>query len=277
MNANLPAMLVALLATLTCTVASTGAQGLGTLTVTVRNNDAPIAQAEVRVGSTTGKTGVDGMTSLSIPAGRVDVVVTRDGFDPGAAQVNIRAGMESRIDVALEPRSELEENVVVTATRTEQRIEDIPLRVEVVPTEEVQEKIAMSPGNVSMLLGETNGLRMQTTSPALGGASLRIQGLSGRYSQILSDGLPLYGAQSGSVGILQIPPMDLQQVEVIKGVASALYGMSAIGGVVNLVSRRPKAAEHEVLVNRTNHRGTDGAVWLAQPLKPLVPVACRAV
>ena len=134
------------------------------------------------------------------------------------------------------------------------------------PAEEVGEKIAMSPGNVSMLLGETNGLRMQTTSPALGGASLRIQGLSGRYSQILSDGLPLYGAQSGSVGILQIPPMDLAQVEVIKGVASALYGMSAIGGVVNLVSRRPKAAEHELLVNRTNHRGTDGALWLAQPL-----------
>jgi iron complex outermembrane receptor protein len=124
----------------------------------------------------------------------------------------------------------------------------------------------MAPGDVSMLLAETNGLRIQTTSPALGGASLRIQGLSGRYAQVLSDGLPLYGAQSGSVGILQIPPMDLQQVEVIKGVASALYGMSAIGGVVNLVSRRPRTAEHEVLFNQTTHRGTDSAVWLAQPL-----------
>jgi iron complex outermembrane receptor protein len=109
---------------------------------------------------------------------------------------------------------------------------------------------------------------MQTTSPALGGASLRILGLSGRYSQILSDGLPLYGAQSGSVGILQIPPMDLGQVEVIKGVASALYGMSAIGGVVNLVSRRPKVAEHQLLVNRTSHRGTDTALWYAQPVSP---------
>src|SRR5262249_18885153 len=91
------------------------------------------------------------------------------------------------------------------------------------------------------------------------------QGLSGRYPHVLADGLPLYGAQSGSVGILQIPPMDLGQVEVIKGVASALYGMSAIGGVVNLVSRRPTTAEREVLVNQTTHRGTDGALWLAQP------------
>lgn len=97
----------------------------------------------------------------------------------------------------------------------------------------------MAPGDVSMLLAETNGLRVQTTSPSLGGASVRIQGLSGRYTQVLSDGLPLYGAQSGSVGILQIPPMDLKQLEVIKGVASALYGMSAIGGVVNLVSTAP--------------------------------------
>ena len=73
-------------------------------------------------------------------------------------------------------------------------------------------------------------------------------------------------AQSGSVGILQIPPMDLGQVEVIKGVAAALYGMSAIGGVVNLVSRRPTVAEHQFLVNRTSHRGTDTALWVARPL-----------
>src|ERR1700704_3024996 len=241
------------------------AQGVGTLIVSVHSKDGPIAQAEVQVESVRRMTGPDGTVTLSLPPGRVDVVVTRTGFDPNAAQVEIRAGMESRLDVALEPGSDLEENVVVAATRSEQRIEDVPLRVEVVPNEEVQEKIAMAPGDVSMLLAETNGLRVQRPSPSLGGGSLRIQGLSGRYAQVLADGLPLYGAQSGSVGILQIPPMDLQQVEVIKGVASALYGMSAIGGVVNLVSRRPKIAEHELLVNQTTHRGTDGAVWLPAP------------
>jgi iron complex outermembrane receptor protein len=132
----------------------------------------------------------------------------------------------------------------------------------------VEEKIAMAPGDVSMLLAETNGLRVQTTSPSLGGATVRIQGLSGRYTQVLADGLPLYGGQSGSVGILQIPPMDLAQVEVIKGVASALYGMSAVGGVVNLVSRRPVvgAPEREFLINRTSHDGTDGAFWISQAL-----------
>jgi len=259
---NLCLALAALIAT--ATVAR--AQATGTLTVIVHNEKGPIAQADVTAGGLKAATDPDGVATFSLPPGRTDVVVTKEDYDPGAAQVQIRAGMESRVEVTLEADSELEENVVVSATRTDQRIADIPLRVEVVPPEEVMEKTAMSPGDVSMLLAETNGLRMQTTSPALGGASLRILGLSGRYSQILSDGLPLYGAQSGSVGILQIPPMDLGQVEVIKGVASALYGMSAIGGVVNLVSRRPKVAEHQLLVNRTSHKGTDTALWFAEPV-----------
>ena len=160
----------------------------------------------------------------------------------------------------------IEETVIVTATRTDRRIEEEPVRVEVVPAEEVQEKIMMTPGDVSMLLNETNGLRVQTTSPSLGGANVRIQGLRGRYTQILADGLPLYGGQAGSIGILQIPPMDLGQVEVIKGVASALYGVSAIGGVVNLVSRRPSANAREVLLNQTSHAGTDAVLWMAEPL-----------
>lgn len=248
------------------TAHAANAQSVGTLIVTVHSKDGPVAQAEVTAGGMKAATSPEGVVTFSLPPGRTDVVVTRKEFDPGAAQVQIRAGAETRLEVTLEAESELEENVVVSATRTDQRIADIPLRVEVVPPEEVLEKTTMSPGNVSMLLAETNGLRVQNTSPALGGASLRIQGLSGRYSQILADGLPLYGAQSGSVGILQIPPMDLGQVEVIKGVASALYGMSAIGGVVNLVSRRPKVAEHQFLINRTSHRGTDTALWFAQPV-----------
>jgi iron complex outermembrane receptor protein len=75
---------------------------------------------------------------------------------------------------------------------------------------------------------------VQSTNPSLGGANVRIQGLRGRYSLILADGLPLYGGQAGGLGLLQIPPVDLGRVEVIKGTASALYGSSALGGVINL-------------------------------------------
>ncbi|MBC7894067.1 MAG: TonB-dependent receptor plug domain-containing protein, partial [Cytophagaceae bacterium] len=83
------------------------------------------------------------------------------------------------------------EAVVVSATRSERRVEDVPLRVEVIDEEEIAEKVAMTPGDIAMMLNETAGLRVQSTSPSLGGANVRIQGLLGRYSLLLTDGLPL--------------------------------------------------------------------------------------
>jgi iron complex outermembrane receptor protein len=125
----------------------------------------------------------------------------------------------------------------------------------------------MTPGDISMLLNETAGLRVQSTSPALGGAGVRIQGMRGRYASILSDGLPLHGGQTGALGPLQIPPMDLARVEVIKGAASALYGASALGGVINLISRRPaEANERELLLNQSTLGGTDAILWNSGPL-----------
>lgn len=91
--------------------------------------------------------------------------------------------------------------------------------------------------------------------------------MRGRYTRFLSDGLPLFGEQPGGLGLLQIPPMDLGQVEVIKGVASALYGAGAMGGVVNLISRRPgKEPVREALINRSTRGATDAVVWLSAPL-----------
>jgi outer membrane receptor for ferrienterochelin and colicins len=90
--------------------------------------------------------------------------------------------------------------------------------------------------------------------------------MRGRYTRVLSDGLPLFG-EVGGIGLLQIPPMDLGQVEVIKGVASALYGSAAMGGVINLVSRAPAGtAAREVLINRSTLGGTDAVAFFSQPL-----------
>ena len=125
----------------------------------------------------------------------------------------------------------------------------------------------MTPGDIVMMLNEMGGMRVQATSPSLGAASVRIQGMRGRYTRILSDGLPLYGSQPGGLGLLQIPPMDLGQVEVIKGVASALHGAGAMGGVVNLLSRRPgDEPEREILINQSTRGATDGVLWLSTPL-----------
>lgn len=161
----------------------------------------------------------------------------------------------------------VEETVTVTATRTDKRIEDVPMRVEVLGREEIEEKMLMTPGDIVMLLNEMGGMRVQATSPSLGAASVRVQGMRGRYTRFLSDGLPLFGEQVGSLGLLQIPPVDLGQVEVIKGVASSLYGAGAMGGVVNLVSRRPGTeAEREILLNRSSRGATDAVLWYSAPL-----------
>jgi iron complex outermembrane receptor protein len=224
----------------------------------------PVAQAEVRVADVASLTDRSGEAMLTLPAGPAVVVVSRFGFETTERRVTVASDGPTRITIELEQEAVITEDVVVTATRSASRIDDLPLRVEVVPQEEIDEKLFMTPGDVSMMLTETNGIRVQVTSPALGGASVRVQGLRGRYTQLLSDGLPLYG-QTGSIGLLHIPPMDLAQVEVIKGVASALYGASALGGVVNLVSRRPIAGrpEHEALLNRTSRGGTDAVLWLS--------------
>ena len=179
----------------------------------------------------------------------------------------LRAGQQQSVVIELQPEPTLEEEVTVSATRTDKRIDDIPMRVEVLGREEIEEKMLMTPGDIVMLLNEMGGMRVQATSPSLGAASVRIQGMRGRYTRFLSDGLPLFGEQVGSLGLLQIPPVDLGQVEVIKGVASSLYGAGAMGGVVNLVSRRPgKTRESELLVNRSSRGATDAVMWYSGPL-----------
>jgi iron complex outermembrane receptor protein len=162
---------------------------------------------------------------------------------------------------------EEEEEIVVQATRSGRRVQDEPIRVEVINREEIEEKLLMRPGSIAMVLSETGGLRVQVTSPSLGASNVRVQGMNGRYTLLLADGLPLYGGQASSLGLLQIPPTDLGQVEVIKGSASALYGPSALGGVINLVSRRPQAqAQGELLLNATTRDGQDLTAYAASPI-----------
>lgn len=203
-----------------------------------------------------------GRAVVALPPGPAVVSARRLGFAPARARVEVPAAGEVALTLELEAAAVETEGVVVTSTRSDRRIEDEPLRVEVVGREEIEEKLLMTPGDIAMLLNETAGLRVQSASASLGGATVRIQGLRGRYTLLLSDGLPLHGGQGGALGPLQIPPMDLGQVEVIKGVASALYGASALGGVVNLVSRRPDPAR-ELLLNGTTLGGGDAVLWLA--------------
>ncbi|WP_231736595.1 MULTISPECIES: TonB-dependent receptor plug domain-containing protein [Sphingobium] len=185
----------------------------------------------------------------------------------GMSSVPARAQTAAQAEDHGQDEAEEGEDIVVQATRTGRRVQDEPIRVEVINREEIEEKLLMTPGNIAMLVAETPGVRTQVTSPSLGAANIRMQGMKGRYTQLLSDGLPLYGGQAPAIGLLQIPPTDLGQVEVIKGSASALYGPSALGGVINLVSRRPgDALEGDLVLNATSRDGQDVTAYASTPL-----------
>lgn len=244
-----------------------------TATVTIRTTSAfgPVEDVVVTIDAAaglparSGLTDTDGLTTFRLPAGRWSVNAERIGFADAEAVLVLTAARDTTLVIDLVQEAMETEGIVVTSGRTERRIEEEPIRIEAVSREEVEEKLLMTPGDIGMLLNETAGLRVQPTAPSLGGASVRIQGLRGRYTQILTDGMPLYGGQAGALGPLQVPPMDLARVEVIKGAASALYGPTALGGVVNLISRRPDPAR-ELILNQSTLDGTDVVGWLADEL-----------
>src|SRR5687768_920477 len=236
------------------------------LVVEVVSEDKPLAGASVDVSGRSGISDDQGRAVLDLTPGEHTLTAAAQGHLPITMQVVVGTPSLSPVRIELSRIPEAAESVIVTATRTNTRLQDQPVRVEVIDREEIEEKALMTPGSVAMLLGETTGLRVQTTSPALGAANVRIQGLRGRYSQLVADGLPLYGAQGDSFSLLQVPPLDLAQVEIIKGAASALYGASALGGVINLVSRRPDEPEREFLFNTTSQSGLDLTSWFANPV-----------
>ncbi|MDB6103419.1 MAG: TonB-dependent receptor [Gammaproteobacteria bacterium] len=149
-----------------------------------------------------------------------------------------------------------EETVVVTTTRVPSLVGDEPLRIEAVPSEEIEENLTVQPGNISTLLNELPSARIQSAGPGLGGVGLQLRGMPTRHTLVLTDGLPSLGAEPDDFGLLQTPPLDLQRIEVIKGAASALFGGSALGGVLNIVSKSPRE-ESAVLANATSRDGRD--------------------
>jgi len=238
----------------------------GRVKVVVRAEHRPLAGAEVRSAlARVVRTDATGTARLHLPAGPATLVVARPGYRPDTLHLAVVADSEITAAVELEEQAEELTNVVVTASRVSHLVEDDPTRVEVLAGEEIEEKTQTKPSNLMSLLREMSGVRVQATSPAYGAASIRMQGLEGQYTQVLTDGLPLLGSQVGDLGLAQIPPLDLRQAEVIKGPATALYGPSALGGVVNLVSRAP-TNEQDFVLNQTSQSGSDGLAWLSKRL-----------
>lgn len=169
-------------------------------------------------------TDINGTFNLrNVPTGKQIIRFSHIGYKEYEIEMEIPYNGDN-LEIGLESELEEIEEVFVNATRSSRTIDAEPTRVEVIAGEEIDEKISMDPSNISMMLNESTGIQVQQTSAASANNTFRIQGLDGRYTQLLRDGYPLFGGYSGSLSIVQIPPLDLKQIEIIKGSTSTLYG-----------------------------------------------------
>jgi outer membrane receptor protein involved in Fe transport len=250
-----------------------------TLTVRIRDvrTHEPLAGASVqlsavsvpRYGPTRGATaaGPGTLAIYGLYGGQHILQVRSVGYEPQVRTLVLPVPGDS-VTVFLTQENEELDEVVVSSTRSSRSIRDLPTRVEILNSEELEEKGNMRPGDIRMMLSESTGIQTQQVSATSANSSIRIQGLDGRYTQLLKDGFPLFGGFSGGLSLLQTPQLDLKQVEVIKGASSTLYGGGAIAGLVNLISRMP-APEKDLrfIVNATSAGGWDISGFYGQQFK----------
>jgi outer membrane receptor for ferrienterochelin and colicins len=231
-----------------------------------KETKAPLGNVSVETnGEVIGKTNKEG-NIIRIISVEKDFIFSIIGYETQTVNTKDKTGW---ITVEMQKSdTKLDEVTVVSSTRNNQRIENSPLKVEVLGREEMDEESTIKPANIASIIGDVSGVQIQQTSATNGNSNVRIQGLSGQYTQILKDGMPLFEGFSGGLGALSIPPLDLKQVELIKGSASTLYGGGAIGGLINIISRKPNAKQDAVvIINASTLNEKNINVYLAKKYK----------
>ena len=193
------------------------------------------------------------ITIKNIPDGKHQIIFYFIGYKKTTLNLDFPQSTDkSTIIYLASSQTDLEE-ITVTSTRTNSHIDDLPTKVEVLGQEDMDEESTVVPGNITSILGDLSIITIQRTNSVNGNEAIRMQGLDAKYTQIMRDGLPLYGGFSGSLGVLSIPPLDLKQVEIIKGSASTLYGGGAIGGLINFISKAPSdSTQATITLNATS-------------------------
>lgn len=209
--------------------------------VTGSEGNEPLAGASVVVGSSGVATDVSGTFFFrSLPAGRYSVEVSLLGYRPWKGEAVITRGDTAVLKVKLAEQWFEAEGVVITATRTENFIADIPARVNVVsagiisttPAQSADDYLALVPGvNINRSFGIYSHR-----------STVMMRGLSGKDQArvlVMIDGIPVNKSDGGSVNWNMLDPQAIDHIEVIKGPASAVHGSNAMGGAVNIITQRP--------------------------------------
>ncbi|MFN0086570.1 MAG: TonB-dependent receptor domain-containing protein [Blastocatellia bacterium] len=249
---------------------TTFAQSPVTLTGQVRNRlgeavrNATVAlSADKQPPSQTVRNDGEGRFEITAAPGRYELRVSAPGFSPITREVAL-GGEPARIEVVLEPAS-LSETITVTAGRAEMRVADAPASVSVLTGRDIRNAAAQT---LDDLLRQVPGFTIfrRTSSivanPTTQGVSLRGAGASGASrTLVLNDGIPLNDAFGGWVYWDRVPRASIDQIEIVRGGASDLYGSDALSGVINLRTQPPARLIDIGIAFGT--RGTQDATFFA--------------
>ena len=209
------------------------------------------------IGTTTDATGHYILTNL--PVGEHTLTAKTLGYQTAKKSITISLGQSQEVNFVLEEEHMTLNQVVVTGTKTFKRQTDSPVIVNVLGKDALNHVQAC---NISEGLRFQPGLRVETDCQTCNYTQLRMNGLGGSYSQILINGRPIFSPLTGLYGMEQIPANMVERIEVVRGGGSALYGSSAIGGTVNIITQIPKESSYEfsTLTQSTNGQAKDDIV-----------------
>ncbi len=202
---------------------------------------ATVAVLSTGRGTTTDASGHFFLNNL--PEGEIEVEVRVLGYAPLRKSVTMRRGETSELNFEVVEERIAVDDVVVTASRSERLRREAPALVSVVGNE-VFEKSGAS--CLAQGLSFQPGVRVEDDCQNCGFTQVRINGLDGHYSQILVDSHPVFSALTGVYGLEQIPANMIERVEVLRGGGSALFGASAIGGTINVITHEPLSSSAEL-------------------------------
>ncbi|RME98992.1 MAG: TonB-dependent receptor [Bacteroidetes bacterium] len=231
----------------------------GIISGRVSNEEGPVEFADVFLeGTSYGvQTNKSGYFRLSgIPYGSYTLVASYVGFT--SVQTSLELGPETdSVEVSLYFKQRIMDldAIVVTATKTFKRQTNSPIIVNLTTSEALANVQACT---LSEGLKFQPGLRVETDCQTCNYTQLRMNGLAGGYSQILINGRPIFSPLTGLYGMEQLPVNMIDRIEVVRGGGSSLYGSSAVGGTVNVITKIPKKSGYELNYSYQQINGRTG-------------------
>ena len=198
-----------------------------------------IAHATIRVKGTNLMTKCDntGHFKLSdIPVGKQIIVASHEGYQEQEMEVMMERSKGTEAYFMLEEDMLELSQVVVTGTRTQHYLKNVPIRTEVLTSQAIAKKNAL---NLFEALEGVPGVRVEQQCQACNFSMVRMQGLGAEHTQVLIDGEPIYSGLAGVYGLQQLGTNDIDRLEIVKGAGSALYGSSAVAGAINIITKEP--------------------------------------